>query len=112
MHMYNIRYIYTPICIYIYIYIYTERERCISILFQVVLFYEGPLAGHKLHITAEGITIGRRHNNNLVLMQESGSHIYIYIYIHIRICDISSHIYIYICTYVHIYIYIYKNLSL
>jgi len=37
---------------------------------QVVLFYEGPLAGHKLHITAEGITIGRRHNNNLVLMQD------------------------------------------
>jgi len=37
---------------------------------QVVLFYEGPLAGHKVHIPASGITIGRRHNNNLVLVQD------------------------------------------
>jgi len=37
---------------------------------QVVLFYEGPLAGHKVHIPATGITIGRRHNNNLVLVQD------------------------------------------
>merc|ERR1711908_261802 len=37
---------------------------------QVVLFYEGPLAGHKVHIPASGITIGRRHNNNLVLLQD------------------------------------------
>lgn len=37
---------------------------------QVVLFYEGPLAGHKVHIPESGITIGRRHNNNLVLVQD------------------------------------------
>lgn len=37
---------------------------------QVVLFYEGPLAGHKVHVPATGITIGRRHNNNLVLVQD------------------------------------------
>jgi len=37
---------------------------------QVVLFYEGPLAGHKVHVPASGITIGRRHNNNLVLVQD------------------------------------------
>lgn len=37
---------------------------------QVVLFYEGPLAGHKVHIPSTGITIGRRHNNNLVLVQD------------------------------------------
>lgn len=36
----------------------------------VALFYEGPLAGHKVHIPASGITIGRRHDNNLVLMQD------------------------------------------
>jgi len=37
---------------------------------QVVLFYEGPLAGHKVHVPATGITIGRRHNNSLVLVQD------------------------------------------
>lgn len=37
---------------------------------QVVLFYEGPLAGHKVHLPARGITIGRRHNNDLVLVQD------------------------------------------
>lgn len=37
---------------------------------QVVLFYEGPLAGHKVHVPASGISIGRRHNNNLVLVQD------------------------------------------
>jgi len=37
---------------------------------QVVLFYEGPLQGHKVHVPATGITIGRRHNNNLVLVQD------------------------------------------
>lgn len=37
---------------------------------QVVLFYEGPLAGHKVHVPASGITVGRRHNNHLVLGQD------------------------------------------
>lgn len=37
---------------------------------QVLLFYEGPLQGHKVHIPASGITIGRRHSNNLVLVQD------------------------------------------
>jgi len=37
---------------------------------QVVLFYEGPLAGHKVHIPSTGITIGRRHNNHLVLVED------------------------------------------
>jgi len=37
---------------------------------QIVLFYEGLLAGHKVHVPASGITIGRRHNNNLVLVQD------------------------------------------
>jgi len=37
---------------------------------QALLFYEGPLQGHKVHIPASGITIGRRHNNNLVLVQD------------------------------------------
>ncbi|CAK0792618.1 unnamed protein product, partial [Prorocentrum cordatum] len=35
----------------------------------VVLFCEGPLAGHKVHVPSTGITIGRRHNNNLVLIE-------------------------------------------
>mmetsp|Transcript_44954 Transcript_44954/g.106754 ORF Transcript_44954/g.106754 Transcript_44954/m.106754 type:complete len:365 (+) Transcript_44954:119-1213(+) len=37
---------------------------------QVVLFYAGPLAGHKVHIPGAGISIGRRHNNSLVLVQD------------------------------------------
>lgn len=37
---------------------------------QVVLFVEGPFAGHKVHIPATGITIGRRHDNHLVLVQD------------------------------------------
>lgn len=37
---------------------------------QVVLFYEGPLAGHKVHVPEAGITIGRRHDNNVVLVQD------------------------------------------
>lgn len=37
---------------------------------QVVLFCEGPFAGHKVHIPATGITIGRRHDNHLVLVQD------------------------------------------
>merc|ERR1712039_400636 len=37
---------------------------------QFVCFYEGPLAGHKAHVPAGGITIGRRHNNSLVLVQD------------------------------------------
>lgn len=48
---------------------------------QVVLFYWGPLAGHKVHIPASGITIGRRHNNNLVVVQDgtvSAHHAVIY----------------------------------
>lgn len=36
----------------------------------VVLFYEGPLIGHKAFIPASGISIGRRHNNNLMLVQD------------------------------------------
>lgn len=36
----------------------------------VVLFYEGPLAGHKIRIPASGIRIGRRHDNNLVLVHD------------------------------------------
>lgn len=36
----------------------------------VVLFCEGPLMGHKARIPASGITIGRRHDNNLVLVQD------------------------------------------
>lgn len=36
----------------------------------VALFYEGPLAGHKVRIPASGITIGRRHDNHLVLVQD------------------------------------------
>mmetsp|Transcript_114417 Transcript_114417/g.323449 ORF Transcript_114417/g.323449 Transcript_114417/m.323449 type:complete len:420 (+) Transcript_114417:51-1310(+) len=34
---------------------------------QVVLFYEGPFAGHKVYIPDSGISIGRRHDNHLVL---------------------------------------------
>jgi len=37
---------------------------------QVVLFYEGPLAGRKLHVPSTGISIGRRHNNHVVLVQD------------------------------------------
>lgn len=37
---------------------------------QVVLFVEGPFAGHKVHIPSTGITIGRRHDNHLVLVQD------------------------------------------
>mmetsp|Transcript_43624 Transcript_43624/g.79524 ORF Transcript_43624/g.79524 Transcript_43624/m.79524 type:complete len:355 (-) Transcript_43624:32-1096(-) len=37
---------------------------------QVVLFFAGPLAGHKVHIPGTGISIGRRHNNSLVLVQD------------------------------------------
>lgn len=37
---------------------------------QLVWFYEGPLAGHKAHLPAGTITIGRRHNNSLVLVQD------------------------------------------
>jgi len=37
---------------------------------QLVLFYEGPLQGHKVHVPATGISIGRRHSNNLVLVQD------------------------------------------
>jgi len=37
---------------------------------QLVLFYEGPLQGHKVHVPATGISIGRRHSNNLVLLQD------------------------------------------
>lgn len=35
-----------------------------------VLFYEGPLAGHKVRVPAAGITIGRVHDNSLVLLQD------------------------------------------
>lgn len=38
---------------------------------QVMLFYEGPLAGHKVRIPAAGISIGRSHDNSLVLLQDS-----------------------------------------
>lgn len=34
---------------------------------QVVHFFEGPFAGHKVTIPAGGISIGRRHDNDLVL---------------------------------------------
>lgn len=37
---------------------------------QLVWFYEGPLAGHKAHVPPGGITIGRRHNNSLALVQD------------------------------------------
>lgn len=37
---------------------------------QVVLFCEGPLAGHKVRIDAEGITMGRSHDNTLVFLQD------------------------------------------
>mmetsp|Transcript_71723 Transcript_71723/g.186465 ORF Transcript_71723/g.186465 Transcript_71723/m.186465 type:complete len:205 (-) Transcript_71723:94-708(-) len=37
---------------------------------QLVCFYEGPLSGHKAHIPQGGVSIGRRHNNNLVLIQD------------------------------------------
>lgn len=36
----------------------------------VVLFYEGPLAGHKVRVPPRGITIGRSHDNTLVLLQD------------------------------------------
>lgn len=48
---------------------------------QLVWFYEGPLAGHKAHVPAGGITIGRRHNNSLALVQDgtvSAHHAVIY----------------------------------
>lgn len=37
---------------------------------QVALFYEGPFAGHKVRIPETGISIGRRHDNHLVLVQD------------------------------------------
>jgi len=40
---------------------------------QLVWFYEGPLAGHKAYVPAVpagSVTIGRRHNNSLVLAQD------------------------------------------
>eukprot|EP00933_Yihiella_yeosuensis_P058990 TRINITY_DN59849_c0_g1_i1.p1 TRINITY_DN59849_c0_g1~~TRINITY_DN59849_c0_g1_i1.p1 ORF type:complete len:216 (-),score=24.65 TRINITY_DN59849_c0_g1_i1:116-697(-) len=35
-----------------------------------VLFYEGPLAGHKVTVPSTGISIGRVHDNSLVLLQD------------------------------------------
>mmetsp|Transcript_54668 Transcript_54668/g.97543 ORF Transcript_54668/g.97543 Transcript_54668/m.97543 type:complete len:388 (-) Transcript_54668:44-1207(-) len=35
-----------------------------------VLFYEGPLAGHKVAVPPSGITIGRVHDNSLILLQD------------------------------------------
>lgn len=37
----------------------------------VVHFYEGPLSGHKVHVVSEGMTIGRRHSNVLVLLHDT-----------------------------------------
>eukprot|EP00929_Paragymnodinium_shiwhaense_P081325 TRINITY_DN42531_c0_g1_i2.p1 TRINITY_DN42531_c0_g1~~TRINITY_DN42531_c0_g1_i2.p1 ORF type:complete len:387 (+),score=70.98 TRINITY_DN42531_c0_g1_i2:91-1251(+) len=38
-----------------------------SVCEQVLHLYEGPFTGHKVCIPATGISIGRRHDNNLVL---------------------------------------------
>eukprot|EP00927_Polykrikos_kofoidii_P018438 TRINITY_DN18547_c0_g1_i1.p1 TRINITY_DN18547_c0_g1~~TRINITY_DN18547_c0_g1_i1.p1 ORF type:complete len:368 (-),score=45.22 TRINITY_DN18547_c0_g1_i1:144-1247(-) len=38
-----------------------------SVLEQIVHVYEGPFAGHKICIPSARISIGRRHDNNLVL---------------------------------------------
>lgn len=37
---------------------------------MVLLFYEGPLAGQKTELNTHGLTIGRRHNNGLVMAQD------------------------------------------